>query len=135
MSNHTQGTVLILKSNMDFRVLGLNFKSDADYTGHVKKKKQKQTTLARSYFGCVQIVMGLIYYKLLLMDAFPSDRISGSSWFNSILNCRIEPVKEMDTSLAQETMLIWVIFLLLECFWRNLAVKYPELNWKRWDLH
>lgn len=30
--------------------------------------------------------MGLIYYKLLLMDAFPK--------YNSILNCRIEPVKE-----------------------------------------
>lgn len=37
MSNNTQGPVLILKSDMAFRVLGLGFKSDVDYTGLVKK--------------------------------------------------------------------------------------------------
>lgn len=30
------------------------------------------------------------------MDAFPNDRVSGSSWFNSILKCRIEPVVKED---------------------------------------
>lgn len=39
MSNNTQGVVLNLKSGMAFRVLGLSFKSDTDYTSLVKKKK------------------------------------------------------------------------------------------------
>lgn len=42
-------------------------------------------------------------------------------------------LRKMDKSLAQGTRVI-LVFFLLECFWRNLAVKYPELNWKRWDL-
>lgn len=44
-------------------------------------------------------------------------------------------LRKMDKSLAEGTVLILVGFLPLEYFWRNLAVKYPELNWKRWDLH
>lgn len=30
------------------------------------------------------------------MDAFPSNRVSGSSWFNSILSCRIKPILKED---------------------------------------
>lgn len=40
--------------------------------------------------------MGLICYKLSLIDAFPSNRVSGSSWFNSILSCRIKPILKED---------------------------------------
>lgn len=80
MSNNTQGVVLNLKSGMAFNVLGLSFKSNTDYTSLVKKKKKiLRITLAKSCFGCAQIVMGLISYKLLLMDVFSNDRVSGSS--------------------------------------------------------